>query len=170
MSLEFAPRDTVIEWAQNITNKKKYEDYTIAVLTHSYLNSKNEHIEKENYPITDGNYGKAIWEKLVKQSSNIQMVFSGHIGTPNDFRAHVGYRLDTNYAGKKVNQITFNAQALGGGWHGNGGDGWLRILEFLPDKKTVKMRTFSPFFAISPQTQEKSWSREKFNEFSFSLD
>ncbi|MDO5980861.1 metallophosphoesterase [Flavivirga spongiicola] len=170
LNLEFAPRDAVIEWAQSLASKKEYKNHTITVLTHSYLNAKNEHIEKENYPIKDGNYGKAIWEKLVKPSTNIQMVFSGHIGAPNNFKAHVGYRIDTNYAGKKVNQITFNAQALGGGWHGNGGNGWLRILEFLPDKKTVKMHTFSPFFAISPQTQEKSWSKEVFNDFSFYLD
>lgn len=170
LNLEFAPRNAVIEWAQSVTTKKEYSDHTVVVLTHSYLNAKNEHIEKENYPITDGNYGKAIWEKLVEPSKNIQMVFSGHIGAANDFKAHVGYKVDKNYAGKKVNQITFNAQALGGGWHGNGGNGWLRILEFLPDNKTVKMHTFSPLFAISPQTQEKSWNKEVYNDFSFSLD
>ena len=170
LNLEFAPRNSVIEWAQNVANKKEYKDHTIAILTHSYLNAKNEHIEKENYPIVDGNYGKAIWEKLVKPSTNIQMVFSGHIGGVNDFKAHVGYKTDTNSGNKKVNQITFNAQALGGGWHGNGGNGWLRILEFLPDGKTVKMHTFSPFFAISPQTQKKAWSKASFNDFSFELD
>ena len=31
------------------------------------------------------------------------------------------------------------------------GDGWLRIMEFMPDGKTIKIKTFSPFFAISPQ-------------------
>ncbi|MDD7886168.1 metallophosphoesterase [Flavivirga sp. 57AJ16] len=170
LNLEFAPRETVIEWGQSLTSRKEYKNHTIVVLTHSYLNAQNEHIEKENYPIKDGNYGKAIWEKLVKPSTNIQMVFSGHIGAPNDFKAHVGYRTDINHAGKKVNQITFNAQALGGGWNGNGGNGWLRILEFLPDKKTVEMHTFSPFFAISPETQNKAWSKTSFNDFSFELD
>lgn len=170
LNLEFAPRNAVMEWAKNVVNKKAYKNHTVAILTHSYLNAKNEHIEKEHYPITDGNYGKAIWENLVHPSNNIQMVFSGHIGAVNNFRAHVGYKVDENSANKKVNQITFNAQALGGGWHGNGGNGWLRILEFLPDGKTVKMHTFSPFFAISPQTQEKAWSREAYNDFSFSLD
>lgn len=170
MNLEFAPREAVINWAKNVVNKEKYSNHTVTILTHSYLNSKNQHIEKENYPITDGNYGKAIWEKLVKPSSNIQMVFSGHIGAVNDFRGHVGFKVDKNNAGKKVNQITFNAQAMGGGWHGNGGNGWLRILEFMPNKKTVKVRTFSPLFAISPQTKDKAWSKETFNDFSFELD
>lgn len=170
MNLEFAPRDTIIGWAKEVSHHPSYKDHTIAVLTHSYLNAKNEHIEKENYPIEDGNYGKAIWEKLVQPSTNIQLVFSGHIGGADDFSAHVGFRTDQNAGGKKVNQMTFNAQAMGGGWHGNGGDGWLRILEFLPDGKTVKVRTFSPFFAISPSTRHLSWNRESFNELSFELE
>lgn len=170
MNLEFAPRDTILHWAKSVAQKPSYKDHTIAVLTHSYLNAKNEHIEKENYPIEDGNYGKAIWEKFVKPSDNIQLVFSGHIGGADDFKAHVGFRTDSNAGGKKVSQMTFNAQAMGGGWHGNGGDGWLRILEFLPDGKTVKVRTFSPFFAISPSTRHLSWSTESFNEFSFELE
>jgi len=170
INLEFAPRDTILNWANGVVNKPMYKDHTVAILTHSYLNAKNEHIEKENYPITDGNYGKAIWEKLVQPSTNVQLVFSGHIGGANNFKAHIGFRTDQNAGGKKVSQMTFNAQAMGGGWHGNGGDGWLRILEFLPDGKSVKVRTFSPLFAISPSTQQLSWSTESFNEFSFELD
>jgi len=170
VNLEFAPRESVIKWAKKHTQKEIYKNHTGFVLTHSYLNAKNEHIAHENYPIKDGNYGKAIWEKLIAPSKNIQLVVSGHIGAPNNFKAHVGFRKDTNNAGKRVNQMTFNAQALGGGWHGNGGDGWLRILEFLPDGKTVKVKTYSPMFAISPSSKNKAWSKEPFNEFSFELD
>lgn len=170
ISMEFAPRDTVISWVKSVTDLPKYKDHTVVLLTHSYLNAKNEHIEKENYPIENGNYGQAIFDKLVKPSSNIQMVFSGHIGAPDDFRAHVGFRTDRNSADKKVQQMVFNAQALGGGWMGNGGDGWLRILEFMPDDKTVKVCTFSPFFAISPTTQELAWRTEAYDEFSFEID
>lgn len=170
LNLEFAPRDTVIQWAKEVIEKENYEDHTVAVLTHSYLNAENEHIEKEGYPIKDGNYGQAIWTKLVSPSKNIQLVFSGHIGGADDFRAHVGFREDQNAGGKKVNQMVFNAQAMGGGWHGNGGDGWLRILEFLPDGKTVRVRTFSPFFALSPSTRQLAWSLEPYNDFTFTLD
>lgn len=170
LNLEFAPRDGILEWAKEVTSQEQYKDHTAVVLTHSYLNAHNQHIEKENYPLTDGNYGKAVWEKLVAPSNNIQMVFSGHIGAPDDFRAHTAYKTDRNAAGKKVNQVTFNAQALGGGWQGNGGNGWLRILEFLPDGKTVIMSTFSPHFAISPSTQHWSYQKEAYNNFKFQLD
>lgn len=170
MTLEFAPRDTILSWAQTVFAKEKYKNHTGIVLTHSYLNAANQHIEKENYKITDGNYGAAIWQKLVQPSSNIQLVFSGHIGKPDDARGHVGFRTDNNAAGKKVNQMVFNAQAMGGGWHGNGGDGWLRILEFLPDGKTVKVKTFSPLFAASPTTRAFAWRTAPYDEFSFVLD
>lgn len=170
MVLEFAPRDTVVRWASQVVNLPKYKDHTVVLLTHSYLNAQNAHIVKEGYPLTDGNYGAALFEKLVKPSKNIQLVFSGHIGAPNDARAHVGFRTDTNASGKKVQQMVFNAQAMGGGWHGNGGDGWLRILEFMPDGKTVKVKTFSPFFAISPATQSMAWRTAPYDEFSFEME
>lgn len=167
--LEFAPRDTVLRWALKTVNQEKYANHTVILLTHSYLNSDNGHIVKEGYPITDGNYGAAVWEKLVKPSKNIEMVFSGHIGRPDDPRGHVGFRTDTNAGGKTVNQMVFNAQALGGGWHGNGGDGWIRLLEFSPDGKTVSVKTFSPFFAISPTTRHLAWRTEDYDQFTFEL-
>ncbi|MGV3509137.1 MAG: metallophosphoesterase [Sphingobacteriaceae bacterium] len=170
MNLEFAPRDTVLAWANKVVSMNKYKNHTVIILTHSYLSPKNEHIIKENYEVTDANYGAAIFKKLVEPSKNIGMVFSGHIGAPDDEKEHIAFRTDKNAAGKKVQQLTFNAQALGGGWQGNGGDGWLRILEFLPDDKTVSVRTFSPLFAISPKTQHLAWRTKSYDEFSFEID
>ncbi|RPA70495.1 serine/threonine protein phosphatase [Cyclobacteriaceae bacterium YHN15] len=166
--LEFAPRESSLQWAIRMVNQEKYRDHTVILLAHSYLDSNSNHIETENYPITDRNYGKAIWEKLVKPSRNIQMVFSGHIGVPDQKSGHVGFRTDTNAGGKKVHQMTFNAQALGGGWHGNGGDGWLRMLEFQGNRVTV--RTFSSLFAISPSTRHLAWGTEAYQSFIFDLD
>ena len=134
------------------------------------MDSNNNHIVHENYKIPDPNYGEAVWQKLVQPSKNIQMVFAGHIGIPDDPKGHIAFRVDENAREKKESQMVFNAQALGGGWHGNGGDGWLRILEFLPDGKTVKVKTFSSLFAISPTTQKYAWRTEPHDEFTFELD
>ncbi len=170
MVLEFAPRNEVLDWAKKVLDQPKYENHDVILLTHTYLNRNSEHIKTEGYKIQDANYGAAVFEKLVKPSKNIRMVFSGHIGEPDNFDGHVGFRQDKNAAGKTVSQMTFNAQAMGGGWHGNGGDGWLRYLEFLPDGKTVKVKTFSPLFAISPTTQNLAYKTEKNQEFEFLLD
>ncbi|WP_298646657.1 metallophosphoesterase [uncultured Proteiniphilum sp.] len=168
--LEFAPRDEALEWARGVIGKERYKDHTVILLTHSYMDSNNKHIVHEGYELPGPNYGEAIWQKLVQPSKNIQMVFAGHIGKPDDPKGHIAFRVDENAGGKKVSQMVFNAQALGGGWHGNGGDGWLRILEFLPDGKTVKVKTFSPLFAISPTTQKYAWRTEPHDEFTFELD
>lgn len=170
MVLEFAPRNAVIDWAKKVLAQEKYKDHFVVLLTHSYLNSKSERIETEGYPLVDRNYGQAVWEKLVQPSTNIRMVFSGHIGVPDNILGHIGFRSDKNAAGKKVSQMVFNAQALGGGWHGNGGDGWLRYLEFMPGGKKVKVKTFSPLFAISPSTRHLAWRTESYDEFEFELD
>ena len=106
----------------------------------------------------------------MKPSKNISLVLCGHTAAPDDWNGAVGFRKDRNSLGKIVPQMMFNTQALGGGWRGNGGDGWLRILEFLPDGKTVKVKTFSPLFAISPSTRHLAWNRESYNEFIFELE
>lgn len=169
LNLEFAPRDQVLEWAGQAIGQEKYKNHRVIVLTHSYMNNKNELIEKENYPIEDGNYGQAIWDKLVYPSQNIVMVIAGHIGAPNDFKGHTAFKQAQRKDGKEVTQMVFNAQALGGGWHGNGGDGWLRYLEFDPDGRTVHVKTYSPYFGISPTTKKHAWRTADFDEFSFQI-
>lgn len=170
LSLEFAPRDAVLAWAREVVAEEKYKNHRVVLLTHAYLKYTNEHIESMTYDLKDANTGLAIWEKLVKGSTNIEMVVSGHIGAKNDARKHVAYRTDKNAGGKTVHQMTFNAQSMGGGHYGNGGDGWLRLLEFLPDGNTVKVKTFSPFFALSPSTQHLAWRRADYDEFTFRFD
>ena len=169
LNLEFAPRNEVLDWAAKAISQPKYKDHRVVILTHSYMNSKNERIIRENYPITNGNYGQAMWEKLVNPSSNIVLVIAGHIGAPDNPQAHIAFRQEKKADGEMVTQMVFNAQALGGGWHGNGGDGWLRYLEFMPDGVTVKVKTFSPFFAISPSTRHLAWRKDQVDEFQFKL-
>lgn len=165
ITIEFAPRNEVLEWAKNLAADKKYENHKVFVLTHSYLNADGTVIEKEGYEVSPANYGKAIWEKLLYPSKNIRMLICGHACVIGDFQANVGQRTDKNVAGKNVFQMMFNAQTAGGGWNGNGGDGWLRIMEFLPDGKTIKVKTYSPLFGISPTTEKYAWRTEKWDEF-----
>ena len=164
-SLEFGPRNETLSWAKEVAARTQYQHHIGVVLTHSYLNSKGERIVKANYLLEGPNYGDGIWTQLVQPASNIRFVLCGHVANSDSHRGQVGYRIDTNSAGKSVHQMMFNAQREGGGWHGNGGDGWLRILEFLPDQKTLKVSTFSPLFHISPSTRPLSWRLEAFDQF-----
>lgn len=183
MTVEFAPRDTVVAWAKTVAEMEQYQDHRIVLLTHSYLNPKDELGAKQStwllwepyqvdgkilksrgIALPGSNNGQQIWEKLVKPADNIEMVLSGHYSGE-------GYLKGTNDHGKPVHQILFDAQAMGGGGRsGNGGDGWLRILEFFPDDKTVNVRTFSPLFGASPTTQEHAWKSDKRNQFTIAFD
>lgn len=166
ITVEWAPRDEVLEWARKLCASDKYKNHTAILMTHTLLREKTaEYTDNENYKIKPANYGKGIWEKLVKVTPNMRLVICGHTGTPGDFDQSVAYRKDKNDAGKEVHQMMFNVQILGGGWEGNGGDGWLRVLEFMPDGKTIKVRTYSPLFAISPTTKQFAHRTANYDQF-----
>ena len=170
VSLEFAPSNPVLAWAKTLISSDAYKDCSVILMTHSFIKSiasGNARVVKENYKVKDVNYGQAIWDKLVFPSDNIRLVICGHIAGVNDPKENIGFRVDKNYLGKPVSQMLFNAQTDGGGWYGNGGDGWLRILEFSGDGKRVSVRTFSPLFAISPSTRHLAWRTESYNQFVF---
>ena len=76
------------------------------------------------------------------------------IALQRGFVYNVGQRCDKNIAGKNVFQMMFNAQTEGGGWHGNGGDGWLRIMEFMPDGKTIKIKNILTFLCYFPHNRK----------------
>lgn len=183
MTIEYGPRDTVLTWAKKVAGMHQYKNHRVVLLTHNYLNAKDKHTTGdvtwlfwEPYSVNNkiqkspaiklpnANNGKQIWEKLVQPASNIEMVLCGHI-------SNEGYRSDRNKVGKTVHQVLFDAQSMGGGHRsGNGGDGWIRILEFFPDGKTVKVKTFSPLFGISPTTQQYAWKTDPRNEFVLQFD
>ena len=87
-----------------------------------------------------------------------------------EYENNVAYRVDKNSAGKDVSQMTFNVQYVGGGPEGNGGDGWLRILEFMPDGKTIKVRTYSPLFGISKLTRHLAYRTVPYDQFDIILE
>jgi Calcineurin-like phosphoesterase. len=171
ITTEFHPRDETLHWAKELASSEKYKNHTVIFMTHSYLRVGGERFKTESYQIKNPNYGEDIWNKLIYPASNIRFVICGHDGEAGEkFERNVAFRTDKNSAGQGVHQMMFNAQALGGGWHGNGGDGWLRILEFMPDGKTVKVKTYSPLFGISPTTQKYAWRTEAYDQFDMTVD
>ena len=183
---EFAPSDAAVQWAKDLCLSDKYKDHIVIYMTHSYMTChgrcKNALVKKENYPLTQkegNNSGVQLWEKLVSQVPNIRLVLCGHHGhgpekkdgkriDRNDW--NVGWRVDKNIHGNKVHQMMFNVQTLGGGWEGNGGDCWLRILEFMPDGRTVKVSTYSPLFGISPSTRHLAHRTADYDRFDFVIE
>lgn len=177
VNLEYAPTNATLNWANRILSFDEYKNHEKIILTHAYLNRNDQHLEGENkwlffnpyfingklektnrIVLPNSNNGKQIWEKLIKPNQNVQLVLSGHISGE-------GFRVDINDHNQKVNQMLFDMQSEGGGHNGNGGDGFLRILEFYPDNKTIKVKTFSPLFALSPKTKELAYKKDDRNDF-----
>ena len=183
ITAEFAPSDAAVEWARNLCLSDNFKDHVVIYITHSYMKCdgkcKNARNTTEKYGLTQkkgNNSGEQLWDKLFSKVPNIRLVICGHHGHGMDkdkkdvYEWNTGWRVDRNDAGNKVGQMMFNVQTLGGGWEGNGGDGWLRILEFMPDGKTMKVRTYSTLFGVSHQTKHLAHRKGKLDRFEFVIE
>lgn len=149
ISLEFGPRNKVLNWADTII--KKYPAHTVIINTHAYMysDSSRQNAADSWRPQAYGvgkdsgssavNDGEQIWEKLVKHHPSVRFVFSGHV-----LNAGVGTLISINDAGYPVYQMLANFQE---GVKGSvmGGNGWLRILDLDLKNKKLEVRTYSPF-------------------------
>ncbi|MEA2013187.1 MAG: metallophosphoesterase [Verrucomicrobiota bacterium] len=166
LTLEFAPRDKVIDWADKMA--KQYSNHEIILITHEFIDEHSQVLSKNKIPLrssdnTPGNAkrynlnnhkggvnnGNNIWNKLILKNKNFILIANGHYMSwektaggelkklPYIASAH---RSDKISGGKTVHQLLFNAQ-----WIPNGGDGWVQILTFYPKQKKIKVRTFSPY-------------------------
>lgn len=145
MSLEWGPRDQIVAWADGIVaaNPRRYA----ILVTHAYLNHNDF-----RYDIADGahpqdfnphqygtaggvNDGEQLWQKLVRKHAFV-MVLSGHVlgdGT--------GYLASVTDKGNTCHQIMSNYQ-----FRAQGGEGFMRLLQFQDDNKTIKIHTYSTLY------------------------
>jgi hypothetical protein len=161
LALEWAPRNETVQWANAIL--AKYPQRKAILATHAYLYDDstrydfakkgksqdwNPHSYLPNAPVNDG---EELWQKLVRRN-NFAFTFNGHV-------CHSGLGLLTskNDQGKMVHQMLVDYQV-----RPLGGEGYLRILEFLPDGKTVHVKSYSPLY--------DKYLKDARNQFSLTLD
>ncbi|TWT98070.1 hypothetical protein Pla108_22260 [Botrimarina colliarenosi] len=152
VTTEWGPRQQVVDWAGRALRTAKYADHTAILMTHAYMDhdetrldwrrnqdadpTNNQGGNPHSYPTAgDTNDGEELWQELVSPNQPFEMVLSGHIGGDG-----TGYLASTGEQGQTVHQMLFNTQ-----FETYGGNGWLRVLEFLDDGRTVRIRTYSPF-------------------------
>lgn len=147
IALEWSPRDPVVAWAGQVL--AQHPDRVGMIVTHAYMYSDNTRYDWQTFgtaqrwsPYTYGtagdpqgvNDGEDIWQAVGRQNKNLGLVFSGHV--LND---GAGRLSSTGDHGNTVHQMLANYQFLP-----NGGDGWFRLIEILPDNKTIQVKTYSP--------------------------
>ncbi len=168
LALEYGPRDKVLTWANEVL--EQYPQRKAILVTHGYLFYNNQRFDYRKGKqranphgyAGEGSDGEEMWQKLVRKNKNMMIVICGHLAS-----AYVGYRADEGDYGNTVHQMLVDYQKMRGG-----GQGYMRLLEFLPDGKTVQVRTFSPATGRvrSPITRGDPPMRDpKLEEFSFVL-
>lgn len=148
LALEFGPRKDVVRWANEVVAKHK--DREVILITHAFIYSDETRYDWKKYgdkqkwnphayPVAkatkdDVTDGQELWEQLISRHENFILTLNGHV--LND---GLGKVITSTPAGREVPQLLVNFQMKP-----NGGDGWLRLLEFCADKKTVNVFDYSP--------------------------
>lgn len=148
MALEFGPRADVIRWANEVAAKHSKREAIL--ITHAYMYFDDTRYDRKKYgpkqswnphsyavakaTSDDVHDGEELWNKLVSQHENFVLTLNGHV--LND---GLGRTVTKTAAGREVPQVLVNFQMKP-----KGGDGWLRLLEFKSDGKTVQTYDYSP--------------------------
>jgi hypothetical protein len=134
MLLEFVPRDSAVAWAKSVLSANT--DKELILVTHSYLYSDGTTVDQcDTGDMAGDENGSMLWSDLISQYPNISVVLSGHIS--NKFTAR---RSDVGINGNFVHQIFMNRQD-----GTNGGNGYLRLMQFSPSTNTIQVKTYSPY-------------------------
>lgn len=145
LCLEWGPRPATVAWANEVM--AAHPEHLGILVTHAYMNNNDrrydhrdqahpQHYNPHEYRTPGGvSDGEELWQNLVRKHRFV-LTLNGHVlgdGT--------GYLASQNDAGKTVHQILANYQ-----FRPLGGEGYLRLLEFLPDRRTVRVKTYSPLY------------------------
>jgi hypothetical protein len=162
LALEWDPSDRVVQWANEVL--AKYATRRAILVTHAYLYDDGTRYASANRkkgaprwtPHTGedspkNNDGEDLWRKLVRKNT-FAFVFSGHVAAKE-----CGFLSSKNDRGKLTHQMYVDYQM-----RKLGGEGYLRLLEFLPDGKTVRVQSYSPLY--------DNYLQDAANQFSFELE
>jgi hypothetical protein len=148
LCLEFGPRADVVRWANSIV--EKYSSREVILVTHAFVyiddtrydyhqNTRRQGGNPHSYRMAKATKddiadGEELWQQLVSKHENFAFTINGHVlGTG------LGRLSTATPGGRDVPQVLVNFQM-----RPKGGDGWLRLLEFTNDGKTVEVYDYSP--------------------------
>ena len=135
-SFQYHPSDSVLAWATMTLNA--HPDRRAIIVTHDYLNV-------DGTRTTEGDH---IWNNFVStHAEQIFLVLCGH--------NHGEARRQDTVNGHVVYQVLADYQSR------DGGNGWLRILEFHPTEDTIQVKTFSPYL--------NAWETDADSQFTLDL-
>lgn len=147
LALEWGPREGAVAWANEVM--AAHPDHRAILITHAYMyfdesrydweergrdQSWNPHAYGTAEQPGGVHDGQELWDGLVSKHAGFHMTLNGHV-----LGDGLG-RMSSKGAGDHdVHQMLVNYQMKR-----EGGEGFMRLLEFLPDGETVQVRAWSP--------------------------
>lgn len=145
LGLEWGPRHAVLDWAAAVLDREPADHVIIA--THAYLYNDDRRYdwarrgERQQWnphsyvgpiwpEVTDG---EELWQRLIADRSNVDLVVSGHVAIDG-----VGRATSKAADGHLVHEVLQDYQG-----NAEGGAGDLRLFTFLGDR--IEVRTYSPW-------------------------
>lgn len=136
IGLEYSPRADVLRWTNEVI--AAHPGHGVIIFTHAYLDPRtNERIKpaasagKAQAEKPDLTQPQDLW-RMASQHANVVMILSGHA-------CYTSHRTSTAQTGQAVQEMVVDYQK-----DVNGGNGWLRLLQVLPDGKTVRCQDCFP--------------------------
>jgi hypothetical protein len=122
--LQYCPPAGAVAWADSVY--KTYPDRIGIMTTHAYL---NEAAQRTTHGCTNTQY---LWDGLAVPNPNLWFMLSGHVHDESrradEANGHPVFQMLADYQGRP-----------------SGGEGWLRILRFVPADDKVYVQTYSPW-------------------------
>lgn len=135
LNLQYDPNNEILTWAGGII--EDYPSRRVIVSVHDYI--------EWSYAGWRSSIGERIYQKLVKPNADqIFLVLCGHI----DRIAHRTEIIDVYTVYELVSD--YQEQS-------NGGNGWLKILEFSPLLDKIFVKTYSPYLGKFDHGQESEF-------------
>jgi hypothetical protein len=126
LHIEHCPDEQTLFWANQVLDNYAHRKAVISI--HGFI---NEYGDRNVSFCGDTQY---IWDDLIQPNDNVYLVLCGHNGS-------VGEALRTDIVDdRSVHQLLSCYQR-----RANGGDGWLRIMRFVPTENMIYVQTYSPW-------------------------
>ena len=122
--MEFCPPAAAVTWADSVF--KTYPNRIGIMTTHGYINASAQRT------VSGCANTQYLWDGLAVPNPNLHFMLSGHVHDESR-------RVDTAN-GHPVFQMLADFQD-----RASGGEGWLRILRFVPAEGKVYVQTYSPW-------------------------
>lgn len=155
LALDWMPSEDTMNWAKKVL--RTYRKYPTIIVKHEFIKPRNlADRPREFVPRFSSEQSQAQWEEFSRYDQ-VFMVINGH---------HSGsdHGIVRNRQGEDVYLSVVDFQNLK-----DGGEGWMRTLEFDIGQGTITGKTFSPFLA-DPETGEPSRMLDEWNDFTLAFN